>query len=117
MSSGKLVIYKKPFGLANLESKQPIQTNMIFEIASMTKQFTGAAILKLAENGKLSLNDTLQKYITFFPPDRYPITIEHLITHTSGIPYFNVDDKEYYLLFKEHLPEEFTWFLNKPFEI
>lgn len=57
----------------------------VFRIGSITKQFTAAAILKLAEEGKLSLQDTITKFIKEFPTPGDAITIEHLLTHTSGI--------------------------------
>jgi CubicO group peptidase (beta-lactamase class C family) len=79
------VVYKKAFGTANILIKQPMQTDMIFRIGSMTKQFTAIAILQLLEKGKLSLQDTLQKFVKEFPSKQYPITIENLLTQTSGI--------------------------------
>jgi CubicO group peptidase (beta-lactamase class C family) len=79
------VIYKKAFGSANIELNVPLQPDMIFRIGSITKQFTAIAILQLVEQGKISLQDTIQKYIKDFPPKGYPITIENLLTHTSGI--------------------------------
>lgn len=81
------VIYKKAFGMANLELSVPMNTNNVFEIGSMTKQFTAIAILMLMEQGKLKLNDHLDKYIPDFPNGN-KITIHHLLTHTSGIKDF-----------------------------
>lgn len=85
------VIYKKGFGTADMELNVPVQPDMIFRIGSITKQFTAVCILKLASEGKLSLQDDVKKYI----PDygiKEPITIEHLLTHTSGIKsYTNID--------------------------
>ncbi|MEC5143658.1 serine hydrolase domain-containing protein [Chitinophaga sp. 212800010-3] len=79
------VIYEKAFGSANLELNVPLQPNMVFRVGSVTKQFTAAGILKLAEQGKLSLSDSLQQYIRDFPPKGATITIRHLLTHTSGL--------------------------------
>jgi CubicO group peptidase (beta-lactamase class C family) len=85
------VIYKKAFGMADMELNVPVNPDMNFRIGSITKQFTAVCILQLAEQGKLSLQDDIKKYI----PDyaiKEPITIEHLLTHTSGIKsYTNVD--------------------------
>ena len=61
------VIYQKAFGSANLELRVPVKPDMVFNIASLTKQFTAVAILQLVEQGKLSLNDSLQQYIPDFP--------------------------------------------------
>jgi CubicO group peptidase (beta-lactamase class C family) len=62
----------------------PVIPRTIFRIASVTKQFTASAILKLQEEGKLSVNDTLSKYIPGFPLGD-EVTLRHLLTHTSGI--------------------------------
>lgn len=79
------VIYEKAFGRANLELNVPMSTGMVFNLASITKQFTAVAILQLQEQGKISLHDSLQKFIPGFPSKGHTITIEHLLTHTSGI--------------------------------
>ncbi|MEP6948766.1 MAG: serine hydrolase domain-containing protein [Ginsengibacter sp.] len=79
------IVYKKAFGTANLELKVPMLTGMIFRIGSMGKQYTAIAILQLVEQGKISLQDSIQKYIKDFPSKGYTITIENLLTHTSGI--------------------------------
>lgn len=86
------IIYKKAFGSADLELNVPMQADMVFKIASVTKQFTAVAILKLVEQGKIGLQDSLQKYIPDFPSKGHTITIEHLLTHTSGIrDYMQID--------------------------
>jgi CubicO group peptidase (beta-lactamase class C family) len=79
------IIYNKAFGSANLELKVPMQPDMVFNVASITKQFTAVAILQLVEKGMLGLKDSLQKYIPDYPSKGYTITIENLLTHTSGI--------------------------------
>lgn len=79
------IIYKKAYGRANLELNVPMSTGMVFNLASITKQFTAVAILLLQEQGKISLYDSLQKFIPDFPSKGHTITIEHLLTHTSGI--------------------------------
>ncbi|MEA1876804.1 MAG: serine hydrolase [Bacteroidota bacterium] len=79
------VIYHKGFGMANVEQNVKMDAGHVFRIGSITKQFTACAILKLAEEGKLSLADDLQKYLPDYPTQGQVITIEHLLTHTSGI--------------------------------
>ncbi len=79
------LLYKKGFGLANMEWNIPIATNTVFQIGSVTKLFTALGILQLAEKQKLSLKDSIQKFIPTFPSKGHAITIEHLLTHTSGI--------------------------------
>jgi CubicO group peptidase (beta-lactamase class C family) len=79
------VIYKKAFGMADLELNVEMQPDMIFRIGSLTKQFTAVAILQLVEKGVISLDDEITKYIDDYPTMGHKITIEHLLTHTSGI--------------------------------
>ena len=79
------VIYRKAFGLANTDLNISMQPGMLFRIGSMTKQYTAIAVLQLVEQGKISLQDSIQKYIKDFPSKGYTITIENLLTNTSGI--------------------------------
>ncbi len=79
------VIYKNAFGMANLELQVPMQIDQVFRIGSITKQFTAVAILQLAEQGKLGLQDSITKFIPDYPTQGNTITIENLLTHTSGI--------------------------------
>jgi CubicO group peptidase (beta-lactamase class C family) len=79
------IIYKKAFGMANMEQGVPNQENTVFFIGSLTKQFTAVAILQLVEQGKLSLKDDIRKYIPDYNEEAGPIAIENLLTHTSGI--------------------------------
>ena len=77
--------YHQSYGLMDLESKTPITPDTVFDIGSMSKQFTAACIILLAEQGKLSLTDNIRKYITEFPDYGNTITIQHLLNNTSGI--------------------------------
>ncbi len=79
------VIYTAQRGKASIIDNIKITQATQFNIGSLTKQFTGAAILLLAESGKLSLNDEIHKYISELPDYGYPITIQQLLNHTSGI--------------------------------
>lgn len=78
------IVYQKGFGYANVEHRIPVTPETKFRIGSVTKQFTAAAILKLQENGKLSVDDKLSKFIPDYPRGD-EVTIHHLLTHTSGI--------------------------------
>lgn len=82
------VIYRKAFGMADLEWNVKMEPEFVFEIGSMTKQFTAVSILILAEQGKLNLNDEITKYIPDYPTNGNKITIHDLLTHTSGIKDF-----------------------------
>lgn len=87
------------YGYADLENLVPVKRNTIFEICSITKQFTAAAILLLAEDGKLSLDDPASKYISDWPKAWQPVTIRQLLNHTSGI------NDELYVNWEKPLPE------------
>lgn len=77
-------IYHKVFGFLNFETKTALDTTSIFELASVSKQFTAMIIMMLKEEGKLNYDDLVEKYIPYLP---YPnITIRHLLNHTSGLP-------------------------------
>ena len=82
---GKVVLCKG-YGLADREKKIPNAPDTLFDIASLTKQFTAAAILKLEEQEKLETSDRLSKYVGEVPKDKAAITLHHLLTHTSGPP-------------------------------
>ncbi|SPE60814.1 Beta-lactamase (modular protein) [Verrucomicrobia bacterium] len=78
------ILFEKGYGLADVAHHVPITPETKFRIGSITKQFTAAAILKLQEQGKLSVKDKLSKYIPDFPRGD-EVTLHHLLTHTSGI--------------------------------
>jgi CubicO group peptidase (beta-lactamase class C family) len=77
------IIYEDAFGYANLEKKDTLSTASIFQLASVSKQFTAGAIMLLQEKGKLKYNDPVEKYIPGFPYKG--ISIWHLLTHRSGL--------------------------------
>lgn len=92
------IIYQKAFGSANMELDVPMQPDMVFRVGSITKQFTAIAILQLVEQGKISLQDSLQKFIPWFPSRGHTITIEHLLTHTSGLhEYMTINHPDPYI--------------------
>ena len=82
--NGKIVV-NKAYGLADLERDVPITPNTVFDAGSVRKQFVAAAILLLVEEGKLSLADDVRKYLPQLPDYGHKITVDHLLTHTSGI--------------------------------
>lgn len=79
-------IYSGAIGLADIENKKKLQVNDVFQIGSVTKTFTAAAILKLSEENKLSLQDTLGKFIPDINSDYMNLTIDRVLSHTSGLP-------------------------------
>ena len=84
IKDGKLV-YTKGFGMADLEHDIPITDSTIFYIGSVSKQFVTMCILLLEEQGKINLDDRVQKYLPDFPEYNGPLTIRHFIHHTSGV--------------------------------
>ena len=80
------VLFKRSYGMADIERDVPNTPQTKFNIASLTKQFTGLAVLQLAERGKLTLEDPVSKYYADAPPAWKEITVYQLLTHTSGIP-------------------------------
>jgi len=83
---GDQVILKQGYGLANQENYLPFSEEMVFTVGSITKQFTGAAIMKLVEQGKLRINDTVDRFFEDLPRNKQRIMIHHLLTHTAGLP-------------------------------
>ena len=79
------IIYKRGYGMADLNDDVPITPATVFHVASMSKQFTAASIVLLAQQGKLSLDDDIRKYIPELPDFGQRITIRHLVHHTSGL--------------------------------
>ena len=84
ISQGKF-LYTKGYGMADLEHDIPITDTTIFYIGSVSKQFVTMCILLLEEQGKLGLDDRVQKYLPDFPEYGSPLTIRHFIHHTSGV--------------------------------
>lgn len=78
------IIYQKSFGLADFKNKKPLTAESIFNIASVSKQFTAAAVMLAVERGLLNLDDSLSKYFPEIPYEG--ITLRQMLTHTSGLP-------------------------------
>ncbi|MEZ5346316.1 MAG: serine hydrolase domain-containing protein [Pyrinomonadaceae bacterium] len=87
-------VFNKCYGFADRENKTKCSEHTVYDIGSVTKQFTGAAILKLEMQGKLSPSDTIDKYFSNLPADKKAITIHQLLTHSSGLPPAIGDDYE-----------------------
>lgn len=87
VAHGDTVLFHKAYGWKNVDLHIPNDTNSIFQLGSITKTFTASVILQLMEEGKLALTDPLSKYLPGYPSGNR-ITLEHLLTHRSGIPDF-----------------------------
>jgi CubicO group peptidase (beta-lactamase class C family) len=105
VSHDKKILYHKAFGFKNWRTKEKLTTHSIFELASVSKQFTAIAILKLYEEGKLDIHDTVQKYIPCFPYKQR--TIHHLLTHRTGLPDYFQFSSGYWRSQWEDMPMDF----------
>ncbi len=81
---GKMIV-NRAYGLADLERGVPLSLDSVFDIASIRKQFVAAAVLLLVEEGRLSLSDDVHKHVPELPDYGHKITLDHLLTHTSGL--------------------------------
>jgi len=79
------IVFERAYGMADVDTGRPITTATAFNIESVTKQFTACCIARLVQKGQLGLEDDIRKYVPEMPPYEWPITIRHLIHHTSGI--------------------------------
>jgi CubicO group peptidase (beta-lactamase class C family) len=85
VSQGGKLIANRAYGSADLERDVPLNPNSIFDIGSVRKQFVAAAVLLLVEEKRLSLSDDVRKYIPELPDYGHKITLDHMLTHTSGL--------------------------------
>jgi D-alanyl-D-alanine carboxypeptidase len=108
----------KGYGFADLENDVPATPETVYRIGSVTKQFTSAAIMRLMEQGKLSLDDTLQKFFPNFPSQGNRVTVRHLLNHTSGIKsYTSLGPKWGRLMRLDLAPDSMvSLFANEPFD-
>jgi CubicO group peptidase (beta-lactamase class C family) len=95
-------IYEQGYGLANVENGKLATMQTEFKIASLTKSFTAAAILHLSEEGKLSLDDSIARFLPKATEVAKDVRVRHLLNHTSGLPDMSIDTAQ------ASLPETFT---------
>lgn len=111
------VIVSKGYGMANYETDVPNTTQTKFRLGSITKQFTAMAVMMLQERGKLSVQDSVCKYVAECPAAWQPVTIHHLLTHTSGIWSFtNTPDYRKTMTLPSTVMETIARFKDKPLE-
>ena len=114
---GRDTLALKGYGFADLEFDVPTPDRAIYEIGSVTKQFTAAAILLLQERGKLSLDDPLTKYLPDYPTQGHTITLRRLLDHTSGIKgYTEVPEFGAFMMRQEPRDSLVAIFSKKPFD-
>lgn len=78
-------VVRRGYGLADLEAATPVTPQTSFRLASVSKQFTAAAVLLLAQDGRLTLDDPVRRWLPALPPAAQPVTLRHLLTHASGV--------------------------------
>jgi CubicO group peptidase (beta-lactamase class C family) len=83
---GRDTVVMKGYGMADVENEVPATAQTVYRIGSVTKQFTSVAVMQLIEQGKLSLDDEITKYVPHAPTHGRRILVRHLLNHTSGIP-------------------------------
>ncbi len=98
----KGALYEQGYGLADVANQEPVTTQTLFQIASLTKAVTAAAILQLNEDGQLSLDDPITRFFPEAPDLAKAIQVRHLLNHTSGLPDVSIDAAQ------AALPEMFT---------
>jgi D-alanyl-D-alanine carboxypeptidase len=116
MRDGKPLL-RKGYGLADVELGVAIQPEHVFRVGSITKQFTAVAILQLVEQGKISLDDTITKFFPDYPTHGKTITVEHLLTHTSGLSSYSSKDNFMSMLRSDLTPQQLIdTFKNDPLQ-
>lgn len=88
------VLLRKGYGWADEKQQIPLTTSSVFDIGSVTKQFTATAILKLEEQGKLNVTDSITRFFKNVPPDKQNITVHELLTHTAGFDHDVLDFRQ-----------------------
>jgi CubicO group peptidase (beta-lactamase class C family) len=110
-------VVSKGYGMANIELAVPNTPQTVFRLGSVTKQFTAMAVMILQERGKLRVSDPVCQYLTDCPATWQPLTIRHLLTHTSGIPnYTNFPDFARTALLPTSSAEMIGMLKDKPLE-
>ena len=99
------VVKADGYGLANVEHQAPVTPETIFQSGSLGKQFTATGVMLLVEDGKLALSDPVTKFLPDAPDTWKPITVRHLLTHTSGIPDYTDSTFDYR---KDYTEDELT---------
>ena len=117
VKNGRTVL-AKGYGFADLENDVPATAETVYRIGSVTKQFTSAAIMRLVEQGKVSLDDTLQKFLPNYPTQGNRVTVRHLLNHTSGIKsYTSLGPKWARVVRIDLVPDSLVaLFANEPFD-
>ncbi len=110
-------LFRHAYGMADMERGVPLQPDAIFRLGSLTKQFTAVAVMMLAEQRKLSVKDDITKFLPDYPTQGKTITIEHLLTHTSGVKSYTAMAKFNEIMASDATVEQMIdLFKNEPLE-
>jgi D-alanyl-D-alanine carboxypeptidase len=111
-------VHSRGYGLAEIGEGVPVEPSSVFRVGSVTKQFTAAAILRLEEQGRLSLDDEIVHHLPEFPTQGHRVTVRHLLNHTSGIRSYTSLGPRWALRMAEDLsPDEVVaLFRDEPFD-
>jgi CubicO group peptidase (beta-lactamase class C family) len=114
VAKNEKILFENGYGMADADNKIPNTPKTVFEIGSLTKQFTAAAVLMLQEKGLLNIQDTIDKYIENYPNGK-KIKIYNLLNHTSGIPEYTKLVESMETGKRSYTPKELIEiFMNKP---
>jgi len=103
---GRDTVVMKGYGLADVENEVPATAQTVYRIGSVTKQFTSVAVMQLVEEGKVSLDDDVTKYIPGYPTHGRRVLVRHLMNHTSGIPSYTDVGPEFGRKMRLDLPHD-----------
>lgn len=115
---GNDTLLLRGYGFADLEDSTPVTPRTVFRIGSITKQFTAALVMQQVEEGRISLDDTIQKFLPGYPAQGHRVTVRHLLTHTSGIRSYTELGAETERVMRLDLPEDslIALFASRPFD-
>lgn len=103
---GSDTLLSRGYGYADLENQVPVTPQTVFRIGSITKQFTSAAVMQLVEQGKISLDDDIRKYLPNIQTHGRRVLIRHLLNHTSGIPSYTDVGNRFGAVIRRDLPHD-----------
>ena len=116
VARGRRIIHTAGYGYADVENQLPVTPETVFRVGSISKQFTAAIIMQLAEEGALDLNDPLTKYLPDYPGYGSEVTISSLLNHTAGIKNYTTMERWWETLSVEMSPEQLVAsFRDAPF--
>ncbi len=107
------IVWAEGYGLADVENEVPAKADTIYRIASISKPMAATALMQLVEQGRVDIDEPVQKYVPYFPEKPLTITLRHILTHTSGIRHYNPGEFN----MKEHfdtLPDAIRIFKDDP---